>query len=442
MAMIFGGRSISEIDDAELANLVDEAVEEDQDLEFKSVFHRSSEESRFNLLKEIAAFANAGGGYLIVGIEDDEDRAGGFVGTEPSEAEEDALSLRDLCLDHLKPRVEDLEVQSRQVRGNGLTVVRVPPSARTPHMISYQRRTFFLRRVDDSKREMSHAEIRSAFLDEPVAKGISDLGSKVARLLEASERDSQYEWLRDHIRAGGTGLSESENGRVVARLARERFEEGAGETPSFWIAVTPRDSLAGTLPVEEERLRDLLEDPPGSRPNGWSMEIRHESLTRTPDGLGRGDREDEYLEVTENGHMEFWTPLDEHFCWRQSQQEFQRRPRLYPYSVVEYPVSFLRLYRALADEFGVEGKVLLQYQYRNLTGYILRPFHPQAIRHRAIVGGPYEGNHFQFGPRDLPHDFGPEKTALEALEPFYAAFGLEPFTIPFYDEEEEGFVFQ
>ena len=100
--------------------------------------------------------------------------------------------------------------------------------------------------------------------------------------------------------------------------------------------------------------------------------IRQRSLN----GIELGTKEYEYLEVFENGHLEFWTPLDDHFCWRQSAEEQQIRPRLYPYPVAEYPVSFLRLTAALLDNAGYSEEMVIQLEYRNAGGYILRPGQP------------------------------------------------------------------
>lgn len=441
--MIFDGRPIAEIDDDEFAALVEDQQPEDQHLEFKALYHRDDDRSRLDLLKEIAALANGGGGYVIVGIEDVDSRACGFVGANRDESERDASSLLDLCLDHISPRIEGLEVVARLIGENGITVVRIPPSIRTPHMVTYQRGTHFIRRVADSKREMSHEEIRSAFQDEPVSRKVSEIDGKVGRLIEATERDATFEWLEDRVRTGGPGLTETADGEIIARLARKRFEDQVADSPYYWIAATPLEAQPGSIPVEDDDLRELLRDPPGSRRDGWNMEAIRETVHRTGEGLRRGDRKSRYLEITENGHLEFWTPLDAHFCWGQSEEEFQSRPRLNPFPLVEYPVTFLRLYRTLSGRYAIDGDVLFQYEYRNLRGYVLRPFHPRSIRYMAMAtpDNPYEGDHFALGPSQQANDFHPEQLALELLQPLYGAFGFEPWMIPFFDEEDEKFVF-
>jgi len=85
------------------------------------------------------------------------------------------------------------------------------------------------------------------------------------------------------------------------------------------------------------------------------------------------------MKFVKNGHLEFWTAIDEYFCWQQDPAEMNIHPRLYPYSVVEHPLSFLRLYRALVDFLQIHSDILFQMQYLNVKGAILLPYQPESI---------------------------------------------------------------
>ncbi len=290
---------------------------------------------------------------------------------------------------------------------------------------------------------MSREEIRSAFLDDPLALSVERLESKVAHLLQETEEENTRTDLLGRIESGTAGpiLTETENGHIVADIAREQFEREAGTDPYFWIAATPVVARSHSVPVQNAELQKMLRHPPGSRPNGWNMEAVYERPRAYVDGLVRGDESFEQLRLAQNGHCEFRTPLSEHFCWKQSPEEFARRPRLYPYPVVEYPVTFLRLYRHIKDDCGLEGEVLFQYEYRNLRGYILRPYHPRSIRFTSDPEPePFPHQHYRWGPREFEDDFVPDETARLLLSDFYTQFGWEPHMIPFHTEDE-GFAF-
>jgi len=156
-------------------------------------------------------------------------------------------------------------------------------------------------------------------------------------------------------------------------------------------------------------------------------------IKNIPDGIEGGSKEFEYLALYSNAHMEFWAPLSEHFCWGQKREEFERRPELYPYPVVEYPVTFLRLYEAILKLSGLQGDFIVNLNYINLKGYRLRPYAPkQAGYIFADEVAPFQYAHLPLPPLEIDHSFNPDTTAYRLLEQVYSAFGLSSKTIPFY----------
>ena len=67
--MIFDGKLVDEISDSEVASLVANSVQENQHLEYKGTY--SIINDKLEILRDISSLANASGGYLIVGINDD-----------------------------------------------------------------------------------------------------------------------------------------------------------------------------------------------------------------------------------------------------------------------------------------------------------------------------------------------------------------------------------
>src|SRR3989304_6070729 len=172
--MIFDGRPIDDITDQEILALVDQHVAERRHLEFKATFTTRDDEDRLEILLDVASRANAGGGYLFVGIRDD-GRGRAQRWDNPGDTAAVAKSIRASCLDHISDRIDGLEVGERVVDGNPLVIVRVPVSARIPHMVTFQRRTAFHSRYDDGKREMSLAEIREAFTADETMRRLSSI---------------------------------------------------------------------------------------------------------------------------------------------------------------------------------------------------------------------------------------------------------------------------
>jgi predicted HTH transcriptional regulator len=86
--VIFDFKSIDEIGDQELEDIVAFKVPERQFIEFKATFLNKDDSQRLELLRDVVAFANSGGGYIIIGINDNgKDCAGGFTKLDESTAE-------------------------------------------------------------------------------------------------------------------------------------------------------------------------------------------------------------------------------------------------------------------------------------------------------------------------------------------------------------------
>ena len=213
-----------------------------------------------------------------------------------------------------------------------------------------------------------------AFVSEPIGMRLDIMDARISDLVQTLTQDQKTKEL---IEASQTGLSDalvrSEDGHVLAAAMRERFEIDVDKIPFLWLSATPIAPRQHLIAVDDPEIVAMLSKPPGSRRNGWNMAGLDHSRRRSLNGVEFGTKKYEYLSVLENGHLEFWTPLDDHFCWKQSAEEQRIRPRLYPYPVVEYPVSFLRLAEALLDRAGYSEEILIQLEYRNTAGYILRP---------------------------------------------------------------------
>ena len=161
--MIFDGRPVDQIRDDEIVNLVRTHVSERQHVEFKASFEYKKNAVKMELLRDVVAMANGGGGYLIIGVRDDgHGRAQAFAEPALMGSPDSMLrAIRSLSHDHISERIEGIEIRRRDVNGNTVIIARVPVSGRRPHMVTLNHRTDFVTRVEDGKREMSLGEIRA-----------------------------------------------------------------------------------------------------------------------------------------------------------------------------------------------------------------------------------------------------------------------------------------
>jgi len=438
--MIFDGKPIDEIPDEEINELVNAHVSERQHLEFKVTINNQNDVERLELLRDVTSLANGGGGYIIIGIRDDgTGRAQTYEPILVGDRERIKQAIISLCLDHISDRIDGLEVRLRTVNDNPLVIVRIPSSIRVPHMVSFQHRTDFYTRYEDGKREMTMSEIREAFNQDWVAHRLDGIESQLhtfVNLLPAETSEEAREGISDGIVPRFLGIRD---GNILANETSRSFIGEVGDQPYFRIAITSLGPEADLIDVDSGQIRSCIENPPGSRRMGWNMDVRYSRIERFSEGIRRGEKDYIYLELHSNGHMEFWAHLDDHFCWRQSPEEFKQRPRLYPYPVVEYPTTFLRLYKAIIDMAGIGGEFVIDLHYLNVKGYVLAPNAPNSIGFTSAdrYSKPFENQHLGIPRRKIKADFDPDKITYEIIQVVYGSFGFDASVIPFFTKEEK-----
>lgn len=220
-------------------------------------------------------------------------------------------------------------------------------------------------------------------------------------------------------------------------MMQEEFEETIGSRRFFRITATSHDLGQVSADVDSIDLRQVLENPPNpnGRFSGWVVKPLG-GLRRTALGLQNERFDYHHLRFIRNGHLEFWTEVDENFCWRQDAESLKKNPRLYPYAVVEYPVSFVRLYQVLQSFLNLKVRVTFQMQYLNIRGAILLPYQPESISFQHPVDPviPFDKDRLLFPKKDFPHDYEPDPVALELIKDLYNAFGFGREHIPFFDQ--------
>ena len=87
---------------------------EDGMLDFKRECYSASDSGKKEFLNDVVSFANADGGYIVIGVvEDGSGRASSLV--HISNAAKEAKRLHDLCLQCIQPRIRDLEIVHKSV---------------------------------------------------------------------------------------------------------------------------------------------------------------------------------------------------------------------------------------------------------------------------------------------------------------------------------------
>jgi hypothetical protein len=152
-----------------LEALVTSGARETRHLEFKrdlpnfgATGKKSPEDGRREFLKDISAMANAGGGDIIYGLDEDDHRASELVGVVDSGRVSTLLQLEQILDNGLEPRVNRRATWVDSGDGRVAMVYRIPFSFQAPHRRLGDGK-FYTRNAEGCT-EMDVSMLREAFL--------------------------------------------------------------------------------------------------------------------------------------------------------------------------------------------------------------------------------------------------------------------------------------
>ncbi len=168
------------------------------------------------IAKEICAFANTKGGYVLIGVDDDKS----IVGIKSEKTEADIIERA--CKFSIEPEVVP-EIQIFDLEGRDVMVVIIQEGKRKPYQAvlidettQAESRQVFIRVGENSmpaSNEMKRL-LRSQTNDDPLRLGIGDKEKRLFQYLEINNRISVQEY------AELVNISRRRAGRLLIRLVR------------------------------------------------------------------------------------------------------------------------------------------------------------------------------------------------------------------------------
>lgn len=168
------------ITEADLAELLAGQVPEGLYIDYKRDLYGNADADRREALKDISAFANAAGGHLIIGIDEQNGVPSSIPGIAGVNPDEVVLRLEQMARSGIEPRILGLRVRAIPLaNGAACVAIRVPRSWSAPHRVSAQNSNRYWIRNSGGAHEASMDELRDLFTQ----------GSRaIEKALEFSER--------------------------------------------------------------------------------------------------------------------------------------------------------------------------------------------------------------------------------------------------------------
>lgn len=148
-----------------IQQLVTEQVAESKNLDYKRELPLKTEESKINFLKDITAFANTDGGFIIYGVSESKGIPGHINGLTITNPDEEKRRLHSWIEHHLEPRVNVNIVTLAYIENKHILVLYVEKSFIAPHRFKIGDKYFgFYGRGPARNFELDTLEVRQAFV--------------------------------------------------------------------------------------------------------------------------------------------------------------------------------------------------------------------------------------------------------------------------------------
>lgn len=438
--MIFDGKPTSQITAADLQRLVTDHVREDQFVDFKRDPYLANERGRHELLKDITAFANAAGGYIVIGVaENGEGRADAIVGV--ADAEGVRRSMRDRCLTLIDPRLTELDIGIVAVDGHDIVVCHVPESPRKPHAAVPDREhhAFWLR-YQDGVKLMTIAEIREAIAGDAVQRELAELRRELTIRRETVL--IQDELGRD---VDERGLLQLQTPEAFAEHTDRLFRAEVGDRPYLRVTATPLPVGGRDIREHREAIAQLLSSPPEYRQNGFALQmgVAGEGVRQSASGLRRPRLDFKHLRLLWNGHLEYWSAADtEVLSWGIEQNLPAAQRSFNPLVIIESAASFIRLAKSVWTTAGITGEAEFRLSLTGVQGRKIPPYADNTYgRLFGIDGlgdpaiGTFQDADVHAGPVREQIAALPGTVVFRLVSEVYYRLGYQREHIPYFDDQ-------
>ncbi|HYH09057.1 MAG TPA: ATP-binding protein, partial [Thermoanaerobaculia bacterium] len=165
-------RPFSSVTRADVDALVASARREDRLIEYKRSLPSNSDHDKREFLADVSAFANAAGGDLLYGVDEEDGVPTAVPGLTISSVDDEILRLQSILRDGIQPRIPALEIRAIEAIGvDPVILLRVHPSWTGPHMVVFKGGSRFFVRDVGQRHQLDVNELRDAFV---AAEGVGE----------------------------------------------------------------------------------------------------------------------------------------------------------------------------------------------------------------------------------------------------------------------------
>lgn len=238
-------------------------AEEDDRVDYKQTIDPTSEKDWLEITKDISAFANTHGGYLIFGINDGEKKIVG-LSRKVAGIIKDTNNLQQKINRHLEPNIVSLRAKEFKIDGLSIVVLYIPQSVGKTHMVSkdgvfpypsgkqktlLHKGTFFVRR--SAGNHLGDSRDFSDVIERRIDQFRDALLEKVAKVVKSPARSEVFILSKDpgDEDAKRFIIEDSPDSIAIKGMSFTIAPEGVEEEIAAWSVLSRGSSEAMPSPV-------------------------------------------------------------------------------------------------------------------------------------------------------------------------------------------------
>jgi hypothetical protein len=264
------------LSEADLQDLLEIKKPEGIRIEYKRGLYGNSDSDKKEAMKDISSFANQDGGFLILGVDEENGVPINIPGIPDKDPDAEILRLEHMCRDGIEPPILGIRFISIRLSSECFVIVgKIPKSWNPPHRVCAQKSNSFWIRDSAGKHEASMEELRSLFnLSSTAVQAISQF--RIRRFQEIKSDSSSKRLVG--------------NGRLIvhiiplsAALSSQKIDLGVVSTNPHSFA--PIGSSGGYS--VRYNFDGFIIERSGTPPFGYTQIFRNGSIEATKGGLVR-----------------------------------------------------------------------------------------------------------------------------------------------------------
>jgi hypothetical protein len=427
------------INDRAFTDLVGETENEFFDCK-SGIYDLSNPSKKLELAKDVSSFANADGGFLLLGIQT-ERRATQSLDviarlTPFAEALLKIEQCHNVINDWIYPRIENLTVQwvsekTGNDRGFGIIKIPIQDQARRPFLITrtltesgkFSEVLFgYAQRSRDTSTPFTVVELHQLIRD-----GLN-FHSSVEQRFDAIDAKLDS-FSRPSVQPPTIDKSE-----IIARLNQAVAASSLQDESHLAVAAWPEPltSVTSIFKTGQGSLGSLIDHPPILRPGGFSVSVGVPS--RSIEGkLRRANTKGQTLDLYRDGTLIYATGQD-NLCWAMN------RPTMNTLALVEVVYDFFLLYAEVIHDMSAPAssiKIMVRLENAQSGGLQLVPdvIRPAGIYYAHSLSAPT--NRFEYELEIAVAEFDPRRAAFVVLNELFIWYGGEAEDVP-YSTQADG----